>query len=51
MNPIKAKRQKIKCLHHRALQYEKALDNLIINRTSPNYVYIRWQKLKQVKEG
>ena len=45
---MKSRLKKKECLNHRKQQYYHALDKLIAGTASPEYVTLRWNKLKEV---
>lgn len=50
MRPGRARQKKKECLKHRQTYYEKALDRLIEGEADPEYVNMRFNKLKQIRD-
>lgn len=51
MNAHRRTQKRKECLSHRQVQYEKALDGVIEGNLPPEYASVRWEKLKEIKNG
>lgn len=49
MNEIKSRLKKQRCIHHREVWYERALDRLINGQAKPGDVTLRYKKLKEIR--